>query len=56
MMIGELDFGDIFFGYKDDENNYYTQIFSNTISLVLFSIFLIVMTIIIMNLLVSISH
>nr|XP_039268134.1 transient receptor potential cation channel subfamily A member 1 homolog isoform X2 [Styela clava] len=55
MMIGELDYGDIFFSYKDEGSTYFQNIYTNSVSYVLFSIFLIVMTIIIMNLLVGLA-
>jgi len=51
MTIGELDYGSKFF----ESDNYFQVLYSKQCSFVLFSIFLIMMTIIIMNLLVGLA-
>uniref|UniRef100_H2YPY9 Ion transport domain-containing protein n=1 Tax=Ciona savignyi TaxID=51511 RepID=H2YPY9_CIOSA len=52
MMVGEIDFGGIFFGNKD---TYSSQVFYKEVTYLIFSIFIIVMMIIVMNLLVGLA-
>jgi len=49
MMVGEMDFGDLFFG---DSTNYSLRVNYEAITYIIFTSFIIVMMIIIMNLLV----
>uniref|UniRef100_H2Y8X8 Ion transport domain-containing protein n=1 Tax=Ciona savignyi TaxID=51511 RepID=H2Y8X8_CIOSA len=57
MMIGELSYGDIFYSAAGAAvgSNYGSEVYTTEVSFVLFVIFLIVMTIIIMNLLVGLA-
>ncbi|XP_078482468.1 transient receptor potential cation channel subfamily A member 1 homolog [Ciona intestinalis] len=52
MMVGEIDFGGIFFGDQDTFSN---QVFYKEVTYLVFSIFIIVMMIIVMNLLVGLA-
>uniref|UniRef100_F6TXZ0 Uncharacterized protein n=1 Tax=Ciona intestinalis TaxID=7719 RepID=F6TXZ0_CIOIN len=52
MMVGEIDFGGIFFG---DQVSFSNQVFYKEVTYLVFSIFIIVMMIIVMNLLVGLA-
>ena len=55
MMIGEMDFTDIFHGDQDDGAGVEDQVFYEETTYAIFVAFLILMAIILMNLLVSIT-